>query len=203
MSQQLDYEGVKRVFPELDEIKDDHLRNTVAEIWIETAAEMPWSDLGEIPKNSKGEAGRNLMAHIRGVTQMALQICEIAKTLHNTPYDRDIMVAACLLHDVSKIVEYEPDPDQPGDNKMPRPARSSRIGKNIQHGVYAAHKILAKGLSPELAHLVITHTHASNKRGRTWEAAALFYADFADSDAGISAVNGKMFSERWMIASAE
>jgi putative nucleotidyltransferase with HDIG domain len=199
MAQKLDYDDVKRVFPELGEIKDSRLRTVVAQIWTETAAEMSWASLEEIPKNTTGESGRNLVDHIRGVTQMAMQICEIAKTLHGKPYDRDVMVAAGLLHDVSKLVEYEPDPDKPGDNKLPRAGRQSRIGKNIQHGVYAAHKMLAKGLSPELVHLVITHTHASNKRGKTWEAAALFYADFADSDAGLSTAHGKMFSERWTL----
>ena len=72
-----------------------------------------------------------------------------------------------------------------------------RHAKNIQHAVYAAHKMLQKGLPLELVNLVITHTHESNIRGTTWEAAALFYADFADSDVGVSDANAKLYSERW------
>lgn len=199
MAQALTEDDIARVFPELTQIGDEGLRHQVAEIWVEMAAEMSWNSLEEIPKNSRDEAGRTLVEHIRGVTQMAIQICEIAKTLHNKPYDRDTMLAVGLLHDVSKLVEYEPDPAKLVEHKIPRAGRKSRIGKNIQHAVYAAHKMFARGMSLELVNLIITHTHGSNVRGTTWEAAALFYADFADTDAGLSAAGAKMYSERWSL----
>ena len=50
----------------------------------------------------------------------------------------------------------------------------------------------------ELAHLVITHTRASNTRAESYESALLFYADFGDSDAGIILGGGKPFSARWV-----
>lgn len=199
MAQTLTEGDIARVFPELSEISDEKLRHQVGDIWVEMAAEMGWDSLEEIPKNTTGEAGRTLVGHIRGVTQMALQICEIAKKLQGKPYDRDTMLAIGLLHDVSKLVEYEPDPAVSKGNQVPRAGRKSRMGKHIQHAVYAAHKMFSRGMSPELVNLVITHTHSSNMRGTTWEAAALFYADFADSDAGLSTGGAKMFSERWRL----
>ena len=52
-----------------------------------------------------------------------------------------------------------------------------------------------------LAHLLITHTHASNVRGKGWEAALLFYADFVDTDAGIvmAGEGSPMYSQRWKL----
>ena len=199
MALQMTYDDVAKVFPEIAEIKDDHLRNAVGEIWREMAAEMAWDSLDEIPKNTKGEKNRCLVEHIRGVTQMAMRICETALELSGRTYDRDTIVAAGLLHDVSKLVEYEPDPAQTRGNTGPRPGRQSKLGKNVQHGVYAAHKMFAKGLSLELVNLIVTHTHGSNMRGKTWETAALFYADFADTDAGLSMAGAKLYSERWSL----
>src|SRR3546814_19540170 len=89
----------------------------------------------------------------------------------------------------------DPGSAVPGE-AAPRAGRSSRLGRNVPHAVYATHKIFAHGLPVELAHLVATNTHSSNVRGRTWEASALFYADLADSDAARRMVDGTLFSER-------
>ena len=200
MAQTLEPQDIEVLFSELREIKDPRLRDAVAEIWCETAAEMKWDTLEEIPKNTEEEKGRSLIGHIKGVTAMALAICEAAKSLHGKEYDKDAMIAASLLHDVSKLVEYEPDPERPRTANTPRAGRASNLGKNVQHAVYAAHKMLNKGLPLELVNLVIAHTHASGVRGKTWEAAALFYADFADSDAGLSDAKATLYSERWTLA---
>lgn len=199
MAQSLSAADVERLFPELHWIGDASLRSAVTEIWREVAAEMVWDDLQHVPKNVNDEKHRNLINHVRGVTQMGVAICDIAKNLHGKTYDKDMMVASCLLHDVSKPVEYEPDPAADETGSLPRPGRKSQLGKNIQHAVYAAHKMLAKGLSLELVNLVITHTHESNIRGTTWEAAALFYADFADSDVGVSDARAKLYVQRWKL----
>lgn len=190
---------VRQVFPEVAEIRDDALRSGVTEIWIDTCRDMPWDTLQEVPKNVKGEMYRPLVEHVRAVTQMALRLAETAKEFQGLDYDRDMLVAACLLHDASKPLECEPDPEAEPSRTVARPARKSLIGRNIQHAVYAAHKVLEKKLPVELAHLVITHTHGSNMRGTTWEAALLFYADFADTDAGLARISGTMYSQRWKL----
>lgn len=187
------------LMPEIGEIGDPMLRGKVEAIWIEIAAEMAWDDLRDVPKNLKSERDRSLIEHVRGVTRMALALCETAKELHGKPYDRDLLLAACLLHDASKPVECEPSEESASTDKRPKPARKSHLGASIQHAVYAAHKALQHGLSYDLAHLLITHTHQSNTRGMTWEAAALFYADFADTDAGLSEAGAPMYSQRWKL----
>lgn len=199
MGQTINAAELGTLLPEIGEIADRALREKVEAIWIEIAAEMAWSDLRDIPKNLKAESDRSLIDHIRGVTRMALALCDVAKDLHGKPYDRDLLLAACLLHDASKPVECEPSEKNAPAGMRPKPARKSHLGASIQHGVYAAHKALQHGLSLDLAHLLITHTHQSNTRGTTWEAAALFYADFADTDVGLSSNGGPMFIQRWKL----
>lgn len=199
MAQTLSVETLREIFPEIEQIGDPIMKRGVEEIWQEIAAEMPWNDLREMPKNTKGEKGRSLVEHIRGVTQMALALCEVAKATQGKPYNKDLLLAACLLHDVSKPVEYEPDPSaSKGENGI-RPGRQSAIGRSIQHAAYATHKIFEKKLPLELAHLVLTHTHASGMRGKTWEAAALFYADFADTDAALHSIKDTLYIQRWQL----
>jgi putative nucleotidyltransferase with HDIG domain len=198
MPQTLSAKDVLEIFPEAAEIRDESLRTKVIDIWREIAAEMPWDNFYEIPQNVRGESGRNLVNHIRGVTQTALGICETAQRVQNKPYDRDLLTAACLLHDVSKPVEMEPVPGTPRGLK-PCAAQYSAVHKNLQHALYASHKALAKGLPLNLVHIIVTHTHESRRRGQSWEAAALFYADYADIDAGLSAASKPLFLQRWRL----
>lgn len=196
MAVKIDEAGLVKLFPEIDQIKDAKLRRGVVDIWLEIAQECAWENFEDIPKNLDYERYRRLTDHIRGVTRMAIAIADIAKKEHGVDYNRDYLLAACLLHDVSKPVESEPDPAGKPTGGPALPGKKSAIGEKIQHAAYATHKVFAHNLPLEVAHLVLTHTHASNLRSKTLEASYLFYADYADSDAGVVPVGGKSFAQR-------
>lgn len=193
----IDEAGLVALFPEIDEIHDKALRRGVVSIWLEVAAECPWSRFEDIPKNMEAESGRRLTDHVRGVTRIACAIAETAKQHSGTAYDRDLLIAMCLLHDVSKPVECEPDPEGKPSGGSVLPARKSKMGKLIQHAVYATHKVFAHGLPLEVAHVVNTHTHQSALRSVTVEGSYVFYADYADSDATIIPAGGRAYVGRW------
>ncbi|MGG5811125.1 HD domain-containing protein [Falsiroseomonas sp. CW058] len=193
----IDEAGLVTIFPEIEGIRDPALRRGVVAIWLEIAQECAWSRLEDIPKNLEAEKGRRLVDHVRGVTRIALSMAETAKDHSGTEYDRDALIAMCLLHDVSKPLECEPDPDgRPGSDRV-LAGRKSKLGKMIQHAVYATHKCFAHGLPLEVAHVVNTHTHQSAVRSITVEGAYVFYADYADSDAVLVPATGKGFVSRW------
>lgn len=167
-------EAVLALFPELREISDETLRLAVVEIWIEVLAESAWLRIEDVPKHPhKVPASVTLVQHTRAVTQLALAVAEVTERLRGTPYDRDELIAAANLHDVSKLLEFEPSPEG---------GRASRFGHLVQHGTYGAHKIWQKGLSMELAHAVLAHTFTSRYVPQTWEAVVVHYADYLDSD---------------------
>jgi putative nucleotidyltransferase with HDIG domain len=200
MAIQIDAEGIRKIFPEVDQIQDKTLREGVVEIWLELADETAWERFEDIPKNLTLEKHEPLIGHIQGVTRMALALAEVAEKIHGITVDGDLLIAACLLHDISKPLESEPDPGgQPSGGSI-LSARKTEFGSKIQHGVYGAHKIWEKDLpkAMELAHLVITHTRASNTRAASYEASLIFYADWADSDAGIITGGGRPFAARWI-----
>ena len=170
------------------------------DIWLDLARETAWERFEDIPKNLKEEKHMTLIGHVQGVTQMALAMADIAERLHGVAIDRDLLIASCILHDISKPLESAPNPGGPPTGSSVPPGKITAFGEKIQHGVYGAHKIWAKGLpnATELAHLVITHTRTSNTRSNSYEAALLFYADWADSDAGIVLGGDVPFSAKWV-----
>ncbi len=185
------------LLPEIADIADADIRCGVVAIWQRTAQKCAWDQFEDVPKNLGSEKYRRLIDHVRGVTKMAIALAEIAEELHGTPYNRDYLLAAGLLHDVSKPLETEPDPAGEASGGPALPARKSEIGKKLQHAAYATHEVLAEGMPLDIASLVLTHTHDSNMRSRAIEASYLFYADYADSDAGILPTGQKAFVEVW------
>jgi putative nucleotidyltransferase with HDIG domain len=169
---------IRRLFPEIELIKDISLAQRVIEIWAETWHASEWVRIEDAPKNpSTLPANRTLVAHVRAVTQQTLAVAKIVKEIHDINVDTDVLLVGSLLHDVSKLLEY-------GPGKGP-----TRIRDLIQHGVYGAHKAMEKDLPIEVVHMIISHTMSSKKAPATLECVILHYVDYADSDALLWASN--------------
>ena len=164
------------LLPEILLIKDAVLREAVTEIWFECWQESAWPDLEKVPKNTELPIKRTLVTHSRSVAQLAIKSAEVIKTFHGIDFDQDALIAASLLHDVSKM--YENDPS--ADGKASKDSPQSRL---IQHGAYGAHKAWEKHLSVEIIHNILAHTRASRTIPATWEAILVHYVDYLDSDA--------------------
>ncbi len=182
-------EHVLELLPEVREISDPDLAQMVAEIWAEVWEESGWPDLMDVPK-SEEVSHRPLVPHVRSVVQQAIAIAEIVEKNHGIRVDRDRLVAAALLHDVSKLVESDSAAES---------YRKSRLGRLLTHGFYGAFKALGKGLPPEVVNSVLTHSHgASAKPPATLEGIIVHYADMADSDALLVDVGKKtLLEKRW------
>jgi putative nucleotidyltransferase with HDIG domain len=172
---------IRQLLPELTQIEDLSLRGAVEEIWEQVWSESGWVELADIPKNASAPGAPQrvtnawtLITHSRAVAQLARATADIILTLHGIPYDGDALLALALLHDVSKVVEYEGTKDA---------SRRSEFGKLIQHGVYGAFLMWQHGLPTELVHGVIAHTPSSRNLPRTHEALIVRYVDFVDTDA--------------------
>jgi putative nucleotidyltransferase with HDIG domain len=166
---------VREAFPELELIADRELAQAVVAIWAETWERSGWERLEDLPKNHHTVAlTHSTVAHTRSVTQQCVAIARAIDEHHGLRCDMDLLVAASLLHDVSKLLESEPGDDGP---------RTSRFGELIQHGTYAMHMAWKYGLSDELVHVIGSHTTQSRLAPATLEAVIVHYADFVDSDA--------------------
>ena len=97
----------------------------------------------------------------------------IYKQLIPVKYNYDELIASCLLHDVSKLVEMEIGENGP---------QKSNLGKVLQHGYYGAYYAQKFNLPLSIISNILTHTGFSKTLPSTPEAIIMFYADMADAD---------------------
>ncbi len=123
---------VVSLYPELQQISDEKLRNAVIEIWQEMWAMSKWNDPGDLP--TSGEIPYPNLPHTQCVVAMALSVADAFKKYHKIELNRDYLIAAAVLQDASKVVEYEPGPDGK--------ARQTEIG--IYKDRWKKHLMIAK-----------------------------------------------------------
>jgi len=158
--------------PLLDRIKDRELAKKVADIWYETWQESKWKDIGDACYKPD-YPGKTLVGHTNAVAQSSLAMAEIRQEIFNESVDYDLLIAGALLHDISKVLEFEPTDGKPIATKK---------RKLFQHGFIGAHKALNKGLSDELVHIIIVHTNKSRLIPKSPEALIIYCIDIADAD---------------------
>jgi putative nucleotidyltransferase with HDIG domain len=169
-----DAADVALALPELEMIGSSKIRSAVAEIWAECWRESEWRHVEDAPKSPLEPPEMSLVKHTRAVARHALACAEIARDVYGLAFDRDLLIAAALLHDVTKLVEWAPGTAGP---------QQTRRGTLIQHGVYAAHKAWNKDLPDEIVHVILSHTDQSRKAPVTWEGHLIRHADLVDSEA--------------------
>lgn len=122
---QSSYESqVRNAYPELERIERDELREKVIEAWTLGLERGGWNHIEDIPYAWNIHEVTNV-EHVRGVTEIAIESATVQRNRHGADLDRDVIIAACLLHDVGKCYEYtdhvdderleDPDPRYAGD----------------------------------------------------------------------------------------
>lgn len=96
---------IRDAFPELHRLDAEPRRNRVIEAWKRGLQRGGWRHIEDIPYAWNIDAVTNV-EHIRGVTQIALDALAVQQEFHNADVDRDVVIAASLLHDVGKCYEY-------------------------------------------------------------------------------------------------
>ncbi|MCT9097997.1 HD domain-containing protein [Haloarchaeobius sp. HME9146] len=131
---------VREAYPELDSIEDDELREQVVEAWVLGLERGGWQHIEDIPYAWNIHEVTNV-EHVRGVTKIAIESAEIQREFHGADPDLDVIVAACLLHDVGKCYEYVDFVDA---ELLDEPDREHYASEEIPHSIsgYAlAHEV--------------------------------------------------------------
>jgi hypothetical protein len=180
---------VVALYPQVRDIQDAKLRQAVIEIWQEMWAMSAWDDPGALPTSS--EIPYSNLPHTQCVVEMALAVADAFKKYHGIEVNRDHLIAAAVLQDASKVVEYEPGPD----GKVRRTA----IGKNYGHGFWCAHLAVEKGVPHEISHVMLTHSSSAAKFPDTLEGKILYYVDQLD----VIGIHKDRWTKHLMIAKRE
>src|ERR1700680_2940118 len=170
---------IPAIFPEVAMIADDTLRGGVISVWQELWQESRFDDIADL--TSSPEITYPHVPHNRAVLAIALAVADVFERFHGARVDRDILIAAGLLQDVSKLVEYRPD----GHGG----AEFTELGENFPHSFWAAHVALKHGIPDSVVQIVLTHTPHSTTFPASLEGKILYYADQLDVIA--------IFRDRW------
>jgi hypothetical protein len=162
----LDFAGL---FPEIELISDAELRTKVEAVWQELWQESDWDSTDKLATSP--EIPYLHVPHNRAVVQMALAVAETFERFHGVRVDRDVLVAAALLQDASKLVEYTLS-----DGKV----TLSHLGREYPHSFWAAHIALKHGVPDAICHIILTHTPQASSFPKSLEGKILYYVDQID-----------------------
>ena len=166
-------EQVRDCFPSLAQIEAAALRAGVSRAWTTAMAETGVEDLAGLawlpPEQARlGLPDETLVGHVRDVVAGSVALAE---SLRATRGDRlhlsmDTLLAGALVHDVSKLYEYD------GEAATP-------VGRLLGHPHFGVHVAAAAGLPVAVQHIVLAHSHRSAVEPMTAEAEIVCRVDQA------------------------
>lgn len=165
---------VKELWPELEWIKDEDLREKTAKTW-EAALEksvLTAEDLKTIPFTLLvPDCKVTFMAHKRAVVHIArdagLKMQEFFGD--ELPVDMDVLLSGAILADVGKLLEYVMK-----DGK----AVQGAYGKYLRHPFSGVSLAEQHGVPAEVCHIIAAHAGEGDKIKRSVEAYVVHHADF-------------------------
>ncbi|MBN1956305.1 MAG: HD domain-containing protein [Anaerolineae bacterium] len=168
-------ERLLELMPEFDLIQDDELREKSIHTWEVAMEQGGWTpdELAEMPFTLLlNPCPASYIDHVRAVTLTAVRTAEVFGEIYGdrVPVDMDLLVAGALLHDVGKILEYEPCED--GTTVQ------SYNGKLMRHPFSGMELAARCGLPLEVQHIIAAHAGEGDKMDRTTEATLVNHADF-------------------------
>ena len=162
---------VLAAFPELAAIDDPDLREGVRDCWATACADTGVDDLTAVPwfppaQRRHDIADETLVGHVRDVVAGARALADALEERRGTDVDRDLLLAAALVHDVSKLYEFDG-------------MAETAVGDLLGHPYYGVHCVAAAGLPVECAHVVLSHTSRTPVEPAFLEAVLVQRADEA------------------------
>lgn len=167
---------VLELWPELDWIQDESLREQTAKTWelaLERSVLTP-EDLNRIPFTllCGPDLKVTFMDHKRSVVHIARDAGQKINDMYHGELtcDMDVLIAGAILADVAKLLEYVLD-----DNGK---AIQGTYGKYLRHPFSGVSLAEECGVPAEVCHIIATHAGEGNMVKRTTEAYVVHHADF-------------------------
>jgi len=167
-------DDVLKIWPEIDWIKNENLREKVLDCWTYAIEKSVLSidDLNTIPFSLLiKDCKISFMNHKRTAVQLSVDIANRMKENFGDQIkiDMDILIAGAILIDVGKLVEYD---------KIKGNLTTSKAGKLLRHpfsGVAIADRF---EIPPEVQHIIAYHAKEGDLAKRSVEAIIVHHADF-------------------------
>jgi putative nucleotidyltransferase with HDIG domain len=167
---------VKKLWPELEWIKDPVLRDKTAKTWelaLERSVLKP-EDLDTIPFTllCGPDLKVSFITHKRCVVHVAKESGEKMNQFFgdDLPVNMDVLISGAILADVGKLLEYELDKDGK--------AFQGKYGQYLRHPFSGVSLAEECGMPPEVCHIIAAHANEGDLVKRTTEAYIVHHADF-------------------------
>ncbi len=168
-------ERLMELIPEFTMIQDPGLRDQVLRTYELALQEGHWTpdDLTRMPFTLLlNPCPASYVEHVRAVTLCAVRAAEVFREVYGQrlPVRMDLLVAGGLLHDIGKLVEYEPRADGM--------TVTAYGGKLLRHPISGMELAARCGLPVEVLHIIAAHADEGDKVNRITEATLVNHADF-------------------------
>ena len=165
---------VLNLWPELEWIQDQQLREATAKTWELALERSPLTaeDLNTIPFTLLvPDLDVSFMAHKRCVVHVARDAGNKMNEffMDDLPVDMDVCISGAILADVGKLLEYDIKDGQ---------SCKSEMGKYVRHPFSGVGLAMEAGVPPQVCHIIAAHAGEGNLVTRSTEAYVVHHADF-------------------------
>lgn len=169
--------GVRRSLPEINQIRDEELRNKVVEAWALALSQTEFTRIEQMRPSGNPDTPALKQGtqadHLRATALIAQGIADGLEKVHgDIGIDRDLLWACALCHDVGKPYEFSPK----NQERWKRDVGACGYPA-IRHSVYGAHVALTVGLPEAVAHTAGAHSGEGELIRRSLENTLVHYAD--------------------------
>jgi hypothetical protein len=167
-------EEAKKLWPELEWIKDEDLREKTTKTWalaLEKSV-LTAEDLNTIPFTLLVPGLKvTFMAHKRAVVHIAKDCGEQMNKFFkdDLPVNMDVLISGAILADVGKLTEYE---------LVDGKAVQGSYGKYLRHPFSGVSLAESCGVPAEVCHIIAGHAKEGDLVKRSTEAYVVHHADF-------------------------
>ena len=162
----------------VDMIKDPELREKVRSVLEEQRVLLTGQEFS-LEESPGGRSHHHaypggLLQHTIATVRLALALCDVVENVYGGEVNRDVVLAAAILHDIMKAPCYAERED--GTYIF------SPLGERLDHITLAVAELARRGFPLDVLHAVAAH-HAEHgaTSPKTLEALIVHIADFADA----------------------
>jgi 7,8-dihydroneopterin 2',3'-cyclic phosphate phosphodiesterase len=118
---------------------------------------------------------KGLMVHTASTTKLVLSLAQVMEEIYGVKVDRDVVLAASLLHDIFKHATYS--------SVFPGKYSRSKLGERLDHLSLITSELYARKFPLDVIHAVASHHgEGSPIEPRTIEALLVHMADRTDAE---------------------
>jgi 7,8-dihydroneopterin 2',3'-cyclic phosphate phosphodiesterase len=170
----------RRLLRFVNKIRDEELKQKVIGLLEDSTIKIGGTTYQGLPLETSPASKRHhhsypsgLVQHMETVATISLTLSDIVERTYGTPVNRDVVLAAALIHDIMKPQTYTEEGETYG---------TSSLGERLDHLSLAVAELIKRGFPLDVVHAVAAHHGKGGPVSpRTIEALICSLADVIDA----------------------